>query len=696
MGNPLQAPRPRKGDTNIVTHGIAKADPYAHLRDDERSNPTVIAHLEAENTFTDASLAHLEELRATIFTEMKSRAKLDDDSVPSQKGAFWYFFRSTEAGQYGKHLRRRGGADGPEEVILDEDALAEGHDFFSTSNLSISPNANLLSYATDFEGNEEFQLHIRDLSTGQDLPDTIDDVEYGVAWSSDSASIFYLRSDETKRPYQLWRHELSTPNDQDVLVFEELDERYYVGVRTTKSEKFIVVSVESKSTSEERLLPANMPSAEPVCVRPREFGIEYSVEHDPKRNRLIIHNNINAVDFKLSTCALPTNPGELNETELQTTQWQDFVPARPDVRVDEFEVFNNWIAVFERSHAQQRIIIHDLATSTQREIPLPDDLATVYAGSNNEFDTSLLRFGLSSLTIPSSVYDFNVATSELSLLKRQEVLGTFSVDDYASQRLWITSGDGTKVPVSIVYRKTTPLDGTAPGLLYGYGAYEANMDPVFSSSRLSLLDRGFVYAIAHIRGGGELGRAWYLDGKLENKKHTFEDFVGAARALIEQKFVATNKLVIRGGSAGGLLIGATLNAAPELFAAAVAEVPFVDCLSTMLDSSLPLTTFEYEEWGNPEDDPGAYATIAAYSPIDNVRPAPYPRLLATGGLNDMRVGYWEPAKWVATLRDNTTSDAQIFLRLEMGNGHAGPSGRDAGWIEEAFVHAFVLDSVGLS
>ena len=683
LGAPIAPRRP----TVLTAHTDQRVDEWFWLR--ERDNPEVIAHLESENTHTKQALAHTEELQAELYREIVDRILETDLSVPAAKGDWWYYARTVEGLQYAISCRRKGDPDGPEQVMLDHNELAAGHEYFEVANEVVSPDAALLAYATDDNGSERYTLRIRDLDGGEDLADEVPDTYYGVAWAADNRTVFYTKVDPAMRPYQLWRHVVGSPPSDDVLVYQEDDERFFLGVHLTKSERYVLLTLDSKVTSEVRYLAADAPSGEFRLVAEREQDVEYSVAHHHDRSGadrfLIVTNADGAENFKLVEAPV-TSPGR--------DSWTDVVPHRPDVKLDGMDVFSGHAVLFERAQGMRRVAVRRLSDGATHVVDQPESVYTVYPEANLEFASSTLRFGYSSLVTPRSVYDYDMDSRSRELLKQQPVLGGYDPDGYATTRLWATAPDGRKVPVSVVHRAGMALDGTAPTLLYGYGAYEHSIEPVFSSLRLSLLDRGFVFAIAHVRGGGEMGRRWYEEGKLLSKKNTFTDFVACAQHLVEEGYASPDRLVIRGGSAGGLLMGAVTNMRPELFRAVVAEVPFVDVLTTILDDTLPLTVLEWEEWGNPVADPEVYAYMKSYSPYDNVEAKPYPAMFVTAGLNDPRVSYWEPAKWVQRLRERTTSGNTVLLKTEMGAGHMGPSGRYDAWRDEAQIYAFVLEAVG--
>ncbi len=696
-------PSPERRPVELVAHGDVRVDDWYWLRD--KDDPAVIDHLKAENAYTEAATTHTADLRQRLFDEMVARIEETDLSVPARKGPWLYYSRTVEGSSYGIHCRRP--ADGPEdaeEVILDENALADGHEYFALGNLAVSPDHRWLAYSTDTTGAERYTMRFVDLTTGGESAESLEDTSYGMAWANDNATVFVIRVDAAMRPYQLWRHRVGAEPAGDVLVYEEPDERFYLGVGRTKDDRFVLLGLDSKVTSEYRVLPADDPGGDFTLVEGRRQGIEYSVDHDRgdrdggRAGRFLIVTNDGAEDFRLME-APDDRPGR--------RAWSEVIPGRPGVRLDAVDPFAGHLVVYEREDGETRMRVVDAATGISTPVEQPESPSTVWGGTNLEYDTSTLRYEYTSMVTPRSVFDLDLRSGVSELRKRQPVLGDFDPEHYRTERRWARSEDGTRVPISLVYRTdlvgTSVLPGAgAPCLLYGYGSYEASMDPTFSSLRLSLLDRGFVFAIAHVRGGGEMGRHWYEDGKLLDKPNTFADFVACARTLIDEGWTAPDRLVARGGSAGGLLIGAVANLAPELFRAMVAEVPFVDCLTTILDDTLPLTVLEWEEWGNPVEDPEVYEDKKSYSPYDNVRavdahgvPVRYPDILATGGLSDPRVGFWEPAKWVAKLRA-ANPDNRVLLKTEMGAGHGGPSGRYDAWRDEAFVYAFILDALGLT
>ncbi len=714
------APRVPRRPTIIARHGDERVDPYYWLM--ERENEEVLAHLRAENAYHATEMAPLAALESRLFEEIKSRIEETDISVPVRKGAWWYFERTREGLNYPINVRAPVEGDGltppvvdpattlaGEQVVLDENVEAGESDFLSVGVLAVSPDATWVAVGVDFEGSERHSVTVRPLAGQAPLGDRLEDVYYGFAWAADSRHVFYTRVDEAMRPWQLWRHELGTAQADDVLVHQEDDAQFTVSVGRSRDDRVIVVALSSSMTSEVRVVSADRPTDPLEVLEPRRHGIEYGVEHLLDRSGRawwLKVTNEDATDFRL--LARPVEGGP----------WRELVAERPGQRIDAVDAFSGFLALSERDDgcAAVRVVPLEEGDDPFGEDPLARSWLvegdvfprTVGLSANPNSDTPLLRVVLTSMVTPYLVADVEVATRRLTVLKQQRVLGDFDPARYVTGRLWVEASDGVAVPVSVVARRdrvrvgpdgaVAPV-GPSPLLLYGYGSYEISIEPGFSSLRLSLLDRGVVFAVAHVRGGGEMGRSWYEMGRLAQKPTTFSDFVAVARALVERGFTTPSTLAIRGGSAGGLLMGAVMNAAPDLFRAVVAEVPFVDVLTTMLDASLPLTVGEWEEWGNPDASATAYRTMRGYSPYDNVRerdddgrPVRYPDLYATGGLNDSRVGFWEPAKWVLRLRDANPENHAV-IKTEMGAGHGGPSGRYDAWRDEAQVLAWVLSRV---
>jgi Protease II len=682
------APRAPRIANILRAHGEERIDEWFWLR--ERANPDVRAYLEAENAYTDAVMQPTEALQARIFEEIASRVQQTDTSAPVPDGPYEYYHRTVEGSQYAIHCRRnrRGDAGGgEEEIVLDLNELAAGKTFLEVGDLEVDPTHAIAAYTVDTTGGERYELRFRDLARGHDLTDVVADVYYGLAWADDSQTIFYVRPDTSMRPYSVWRHTLGTPATDDIVVFRDDDERFDVALSRSRSGRYVVIHSLSRTTSEAWFVPTATPEAAARPVAMRRDGVEYLVEHwtNGTDDRFYIVTNADgAVNFKLVTALV---------AEPDADRWFEVVAHREHVRIELVAAFAGHLVLSERADGGQRLRVRNLTDGTEHTIGQPEEAASVWLGANPEFDTTNIRYGFSSLVTPTTAYDYDVRTRERTLVKRQPVLGGYDSAHYVSRRVWAKAADGTEIPMSIAHRRDLGLDGEVPVLLYGYGAYEASIDPTFRESRLPLLDRGIVFAIAHVRGGGEMGRQWYENGRLENKPNTFTDFIACAEFLVDTHVTAPKRIVARGRSAGGLLMGAITNLRPDLFAGVVAEVPFVDVVTTMQDPSIPLTVTEWEEWGNPQNE-AQYEIMRSYSPYDNVEAKVYPNLLVTAGFNDPRVQYWEPAKWVAKLRHTATSD-RILLRTDLGAGHGGPSGRYDAWHEEAFTLAFVLSTLGI-
>ncbi|MEE4021985.1 S9 family peptidase [Gordonia sp. PKS22-38] len=704
----VHAPVAKKVPSERTHHGDTFVDDYEWLRD--KDDPEVIAYLEGQNAFTEAHTARLEGLRADIFGEIKSRTQETDMSVPSRRGRYWYYARTEEGKQYGSRCRcpiagdddwtpPEVVADAPlpgEEVLLDANIEAEGHDFFSLGALTVSDDGNWLAYSTDVVGDERYTLRFKDLRTGDLLDDVIANTAGGAVWSADARHVFYQTVDDAWRPDTVWRHDIGAGTD-DVRVFHEPDERYWVGMGATRSDKYLMIGVGSKVTSEVYVLAADDPTGEFHSVAPRVEGVEYSVEHaviDGSDQFLIVHNDIRD-GVKAENFAIDIAPvGDLADR-------RELIAHDPERRIEDIDAFRDYLVLSYRRAALPKMAIADLraidgipAATDFHEVTFRQELCSAGLAANPEWSTPRLRIGYGSFIDPTEVLDLDVATGELKLLKRQPVLGGYDAADYVQTREWATAADGTEIPLSIVRRKGVDDARPAPLLLYGYGSYEASIDPSFSVSRLSMLDRGVVFVLAHIRGGGEMGRYWYDNGKTLTKKNTFTDFVDAAQHLVDTGWTTPGQMVAEGGSAGGLLVGAVANLAPELFNGILAAVPFVDALTSILDPSLPLTVIEWDEWGNPLHDPEVYAYMRSYSPYENVEAKPYPPILALTSLNDTRVLFTEAAKWVARLQERSTSGNPILLKTEMSAGHGGVSGRYKQWEEVAFELAWILQQTG--
>ncbi|MGO9256289.1 MAG: S9 family peptidase [Bryobacteraceae bacterium] len=661
-----------------VKHG--RIDEYAWLRD--RNDPETIAYLEAENRYTEALMQPMAAVEEKLYQEILGRVKETDVSVPVARGQWLYYTRTERGKQYPIHCRKRGGAagerlDGAEEILLDGNQLAEGHDYFSLGAFEPSPDHNLLAYAVDLAGDEVYTGRFVDLRTRELLPDAVTGASAPLGWANDNRTCFYVTLDEAKRPYRLFRHRLGAREDE--LLYQEDDERFEMEVLRARSGAYVFVEIASNVTSEYRYLPADDPGGQFRVLLARRQDVEYDVAHHG--GHFYVRINDHGRNFRLL------------RTDLDGAAAVEVRPHREEVLLEGVETFRDQLVLVEREAGLRQIAIENLSTGERHRVEFPEPVYTAWPMDNLEFHTTRLRLGYTSLVTPLSVFDYDMGTRERELRKRAEVLGGYDAAQYASERIFADAPDGARVPISLVYRKGLARGGEAPALVYGYGAYGAASEPRFSSDRLSLVDRGFVYAIAHVRGGEEMGRGWYEDGRLLRKRNTFTDFIACAERLVAGGYTSRDRLAIGGGSAGGLLIGAALNMRPDLFHAAVAKAPFVDALNTMLDPTLPLTAIEYEEWGNPED-PAYYDYILSYSPYDNVEAKTYPHLLITAGLNDPRVGFWEPAKWAARLRARKTGDRLLLLKTNMGAGHFGPSGRYRKFRETAFEYAF-LAKVGL-
>jgi len=681
-------------------HGDTFEDPYEWLR--EKDSPEVISHLEAENEHTDAVTAHLAGLREQIFQEIKGRVLETDLSVPTRRGDWWYYSRTEEGAQYGIHCRAAAapgdwtppqlepGVPVPGEVVLlDGNLEAEGHDFFSLGSFAVSDDASRLLWSTDFEGDERYTVHVRDLVTGERFADEIENTG-GAFFTPDGTGILYTTLDDSWRPDTLWLHRIGTPVADDVKIFHEPDERFWLGAGITRSRRYLVIGVGSSITSEEHIVDLEGPvTAEPRLVWPRREGVEYSLDHavvDGEDRLLILHND-GALDFELVSVAASAPQGERRVV----------VAHEPGRRLIGVDAFRDFATVEFRSDGLERVGLLDYGTDAVEQLPFHEPLYSAGVSGNPEWHSPFLRLGYASFVTPGTVYDLELATGELVLRKQQPVLGGYDASEYGQQREWAVTADGTRVPISLVWKRSFGEPGAAPRPvhLYGYGSYEHSIDPGFSVARLSELDRGVVFAVAHVRGGGEMGRQWYEDGKLLNKRNTFTDFVACAEHLIATGITSADRMVAEGGSAGGLLMGAVANLAPQSFAGILASVPFVDALTSILDPSLPLTVIEWDEWGDPLHDADVYEYMKSYTPYENVREGvEYPRILAVTSLNDTRVLYVEPAKWVARLREAGATD--VLLKCEMVAGHGGVSGRYNSWKERAFELAWLLDTLGLA
>jgi oligopeptidase B len=669
-------------------HGVELRDDFAWLRDKNwqqvmrdpsRLEPEIRAYLEAENRYTESQLADTNDLQETLFKEMKARLKPDDSTVPSPDGDYAYYSTFVTGRQYPRICRcpRDGG---PETVLLDGNVEASGHAYWDLAANAHSPDHHLLAFAIDDKGSELYTIRLRDLATGNDLADIIPDTRGDIVWANDGRTLYYIRIDQNHRPLYVYKHVVGTPTETDELVYEEKNSGYYVSVSKTQSGRFVVIDAHDHQTSEVYLIDADKPETAPVLVAPRETGQEYQVEHHGQ-DLIITTNAGGAEDFRICKTPLST-PGR--------EHWTEIIPHRAGRLIIDTMVYADHMVRLEREDSLPRIVIRAFADNSEYTIAFPEEAYGLGVSPGYEYKTNLLRFTYSSMTTPAETYDYDMVTRERTLRKRQEIPSGHNPADYVTRRLFAPAADGETVPVSLLYRKDTPLDGTAPVLLYGYGAYGISIPATFSTARLSLVDRGFIYAIAHVRGGKDKGYRWYKDGKLEKKPNTFTDFVAAGRHLVDKGYTRSGNIVANGGSAGGMLMGVAANMAPELFLGIIADVPFVDVLNTMLDKDLPLTPPEWPEWGNPIENRNEFEIIRSYSPYDNVTAKAYPHIFAFGGLTDPRVTYWEPAKWIAKLRTLNTSDNLILLKTNMEAGHGGASGRFERLREVAVDYAFAL------
>ncbi|GAA4468175.1 oligopeptidase B [Nibrella saemangeumensis] len=673
-----------KKPNELTIHSHTRTDNYYWLND--RDNPEVVKYLNAENEYLEQVLAPVKTLREKLFEEMKTRIKQQDESVPYKEGTYYYYTRYIEGGEYPLYCRKQGSLESVEEIMLDENELAKEHSYYDVGGLEVSDNEELIAFGEDTVSRRLYTLRVKNLKTGEIYPDAIPDTEGGnYAWATDNKTLFYIRKDQqTLLGYQVWRHVLGTDPMQDVLVYEEKDNQFYMGLYRSKSKKYIhIVSDQNGVATEYQMLEAKDPTGAFRTFLPRQHGHEYDVLH--VGDTFYVRTNWDAENFRL-----------MEVPEDQTADrnaWKEVIAHRHDVYLQQMDIFTNHLVLGERKEGLMHLRIINQKDPSEHYLDFGEPAYVAAIGYNPELNTNVLRFGYSSLTTPNSTYDYNMDTRERTLMKQQEVLGGFNSANYVSERVYATARDGVKIPISLVYRKGTPKDGSAPLLQYAYGSYGISMDPTFSSTRLSLLDRGFIFAIAHIRGGQEMGRRWYEDGKMLKKKNTFTDFIDCSEFLINKQYTSKEKLFAMGGSAGGLLMGAVANLRPDLYRGIIASVPFVDVVTTMLDESIPLTTGEFEEWGNPKQQP-YYDYMLSYSPYDNVEPKAYPNMLVMTGLHDSQVQYWEPAKWVAKLRTLKTDNNQLLLHTNMEAGHGGASGRFQALKEIALEYAFMLNLVG--
>ncbi|PID91307.1 MAG: oligopeptidase B [Bacteroidetes bacterium] len=678
----MEAPIAAKKPKELTKHGHTRIDNYYWLR--ERENPEVIEYLKAENAYREALMKDSEALQDELFEEIVGRIKQDDESVPYKDNGYYYYVRFEEGGEYPVYCRRKGSMEAPEEVLANVNEMAEGHAYFHLGGMSISPDNRYAVFGVDTVSRRKYTLHIKDLETGDILSDEIPLTTGSASWAADNKTFFYTRKDdETLRSNAIWRHEMGSDISTDVLVYEEEDETFRTAIFKTKSREYLVISNTSTLSTEYRVLKADDPTGEFRIVQPRERGLEYNLAHFG--GYFYIITNLDAINFRLMRCPV-------DHTEKQ--HWEEVIAHRPDVFLEAIEIFRDYLVLEERKEGLARLRIMPWSGEGEHYIEMGEEVYSARISTNPDFDSQLLRFNYSSLTTPSTVYDYNMASREKKLMKQDEVLGEdFDPNNYEAHRIYARADDGTAIPMSVVWRKGLEMNGQNPTLLYGYGSYGVTIDPGFRSSRLSLLDRGFVFAIAHIRGSQVNGRPWYEDGKLLKKMNTFTDFNDCAEHLIAENYSSADKLFAMGGSAGGLLMGAVINLQPELYKGVIAAVPFVDVLTTMLDEDIPLTTFEYDEWGNPNDKV-YYDYMLSYSPYDQVEAKAYPNLLVTTGLHDSQVQYWEPAKWVAKLRDLKTDDNLLLMYCNMDTGHGGASGRFERYRETAMEFAFLLGLAG--
>ncbi len=677
---PVAAKKP----TEFTEHGNKRTDNYAWLKD--KKDPEVLKYLEAENHYADTVMKHTLALQDKLFQEMKSRVKEDDETVPVLDNGYYYFNRTEKDKQYAKHFRRKGSLTAPEELLIDENLMAEGKDYFQLASIDVAKDNKTMAYSFNYTGSYmEFDLHFKDLSTGKDLPDVLKNITDFV-WANDSKTIFYTVVDKALRPYRVYKHELGTAIKGDKLIYEEKDELFNVGIGKSKTEDYIFISSESFTSSETRFMSADKPDDALKVFFPRTKDVQYEVNHHKDRFYITLKDN----DHKNY---------QLLEAPLKGYEdrkaWKEVIPYDAKTKIEGIDVFEKYLVVSERNNGLLKIRVLDLANGKSNFVKFEEPTYTVYPSYTPEYTSATMRYTYTSLNRPTTVYEYDFTSIKSKTLKVQEVPGGFNPDEYEVKRIFAKATDGVEVPISLVYKKGLELNGKNPTLLYGYGSYGATTDPRFSIRIPSLLARGFVYAIAHIRGSGDLGEEWYEAGKMLNKKNTFTDFIACAEHLIKEKYTSPDKLAINGGSAGGLLMGAVTNMRPDLFKVVIAEVPFVDVINTMLDETLPLTTQEWEQWGNPKEKK-YYDYMISYSPYDNIEKKNYPNILATGGINDSQVSFHEPAKYVAKLRELKTDNNLVLLKINMGAGHGGASGRFDSLKEEALQYAFILDRMGMA
>ena len=680
MTKKIVPPIAEKRPLNLEKHGDTRVDNYFWMK--ERDHPGVIDYLNKENDYYNAITAHTKDFQKELFNEMKGRIKEDDESVPFKSDGYWYYRRYETGKDYPILCRKKDSLSSEEIIVFDNNIMAKGHSYFSQAGYTVSEDNKIAAFGIDTVSRRQYTIQFKNLETGEIYPEKIEDTTGSAVWANDNKTVYYSRKDtETLRSNQVFKHVLGTDVSEDILVFQEDDETFFSYVYKTKSKKFIIIGSSSTLTSEVRILSADNPAGEFKIFQERTRGLEYSTAHF-NNHFYILTNKDGATNFKLM---------KTSDSATQIENWEEVIPHREDVLLEDIDIFKDFLVISERENGLNKIRITSWDGTIDYFLPFDNETYTAYPTTNVDFDTAILRYSYTALNTPSSVIDFDMVTQEKTILKEQEVLGgRFDKENYLMERTWATASDGFKIPISLVYHKDTKRDGTAPLLQYAYGSYGSTTDPYFSSIRLSLLDRGFIYAIAHVRGGEYLGRKWYEDGKLLNKMNTFTDFIDISKYLIAKKYTSEKHLYAYGGSAGGLLMGVVINSAPELYKGVIASVPFVDVVTTMLDDTIPLTTGEYDEWGNPNDKE-YYEYMKSYSPYDNAFAKAYPNVFVTTGYHDSQVQYWEPAKWVAKMRDTNTGNNQILFFCDMDSGHGGASGRFESLKETAKMYAFMLD-----
>jgi oligopeptidase B len=676
----IMPPKAKKILKELTIHGDTRIDNYYWLN--QRENPEVIRYLNAENEYTASVMKETEGLQEKIYDEIVGRIDQTDMSVPYLSDGYYYYTRYEEGKEYPIYCRKKASLEGMEEIMLNVNDLAKGYEYFQVSGITVSPDNRMIAYGVDTVSRRMYTVHFKNLETGETLEESVANTSGSASWAGDNQTVFYaLKDEQTLRSDKIFRYRIQSGGKSE-MVYEEKDETYSAFVYKSRSKKYIIIGSSATLSDEYRILPADKPEGEFRIFQPRKQGLEYAIGH--YKDKFYIRTNLNAQNFRLM---------ETSANATSIDNWKEVIPHRQDVLLEEFLNFDHYMVLCERKKGNLMLRIIEMDSKKEHYVPFKEDVYTTWISVNPEFASEKLRIGYSSLTTPTSTYDYNMKSHEMALLKREKVIGGHNPDDYQSMRLYTTASDGREIPISLVYKKGTPLDGSAPLLLYGYGSYGITIDPYFSISRLSLLDRGFIYAIAHIRGGQFLGREWYEDGKLLKKKNTFTDFIACGQYLVDQKHTSIDRLMAMGGSAGGLLIGAVVNMRPDLFKGVIADVPFVDVVTTMLDESIPLTTGEYDEWGNPNEKT-YYDYMLSYSPYDNLEAKNYPNMLVTTGLHDSQVQYWEPAKWVAKLRELKTDNNLLLLHTNMDAGHGGASGRFKQYKETALEYAFLLKLVG--